>query len=350
MLIDYKKRIAALEGEIRKRSLDSFLVTDETNVSYLSGFEGRDSTLLFTPRERYFITDSRYIEDAKDAVRSFSLELVEASNYETLERLIKKSRLKKIGFESMNLPYEVVNRLKLLIGKAKFMPFKNLIETLRSVKDRTEIELIKNSIRLTKRVLDNVLKLIKPGISERSLSDRIEIEFIKNGARPSFRPIVAAGKNSSRPHARPEDVKLAPNSFVMVDIGCKLRGYNSDLTRMVILGRVKETFKKIYDIVRSAQRAALDNIRPGSRISEIDLAAREYIQEHGFGRYFGHSLGHGVGMEIHEEPTISKANHDTLKTGMVFTVEPAIYIPKFGGARLEDMVLVTDDGCEVLTR
>ena len=185
-MIDYKKRIAALEEEIRKRGLDSFLVTNETNVSYFSGFEGRDSTLLFTPRERYFITDSRYIEDAKDAVRSFSLELVESSNYETLERLIKKSHLKKIGFESMNLPYEVVNRLKLLIGKAKFMPFKNLIGAFRSVKDHTEIELIRNSIRLTKRVLDNVLKLIKPEISEKSLSDRIEIEFIKNGARPSL--------------------------------------------------------------------------------------------------------------------------------------------------------------------
>lgn len=346
----YKKRIGALEEAMRKKRLDSFLVTDETNVSYLSGFEGRDSTLLFTTKERYFITDSRYIEDAKDVVRSFDIELVEASNYETLERLIKKSRLRRIGFESMNLPYEVACRLKGALGSSKLIPFKNLIEIFRSIKDGGEIRLIKDSIRLTKYVLNKILKLVRPGASEKFLSYRIEIEFIKAGAQPSFVPIVASGKNSSRPHARPTGARLTLNSFVMIDIGCNLNKYNSDLTRIVISGRVKDKFKRIYAIVRDAQRMALDNIRPGARISEVDLAAREYIKDQGFGRYFGHSLGHGVGMAVHEEPAISRTNYDTLKPGMVFTVEPAIYIPGFGGARLEDMVLVTDKGFEILTR
>lgn len=346
----YKKRVDALVRAMREKGLDSFLVTDETNVAYLSGFEGEDSTLLITRNERFFITDSRYMEEAKEAVRSFSMELVKASNYEIIERLIKKSRLKKIGFESMNLPYEVVSRLKGMIGGVKFAPFKNLIEGFRIIKDAGEIRSIKNSVRLTRYVLHKILKLVKPGASEKFLSAKIETEFIDNGARPSFIPIAAAGKNSSKPHASPTDARIGRDSFVMIDLGCKLNKYNSDLTRMVALGRVKDRFKKIYSIVRDAQRRALDKIRPGERISSLDLAAREYIEEKGFGKCFGHSLGHGVGMAVHEGPAISRINHDTLKPGMVFTIEPAIYIPGFGGARLEDMVLVTDRGFEILTR
>ncbi|MDP2913475.1 MAG: Xaa-Pro peptidase family protein [Candidatus Omnitrophota bacterium] len=348
-VIDYSGRIPSLRKGLVKRGLDAFLVTNETNISYLCGFPGKDSVLLLTAKEKYFITDSRFIEEAQENVKDFNIKLVRASTYETLCALIKKSALKKIGFEAMNLPYEVACRLGKLAGRQKLQPTKDFIEDLRSVKDPAEGELIRRSIRLTKKVLAITIERAKPGVAENVLSRDIELLFIKNGARAAFEPIVASGANSSKPHARPGNTGIANNSFLMIDIGCSLNSYNSDLTRMVTLGRVSDRFKKIYDIVRKAQRLAIEKIKPGVRISDVDSAARRYIQSRGFGKYFGHALGHGVGMDIHERPNISKCSNGFLRPGMIFTVEPAIYLPKFGGVRIEDMVLVTNSGCEILT-
>ncbi len=347
--IDYNNRVTLLQNELKNRKLDSFLVTNETNVTYLSGFYGHDSLLLLTKNRKFFITDSRYIEEAHDTLTGFDIKLVKHSTYKTIEVLIKKNRLKRIGFESMNLPYEAVVRLKNLIGP-KLVPIKDLIEDLRSVKDDVELRLIKASIRLTKGVLDRILNFVKPGQSEYFLSRKIECEFIRENARTAFEPIVASGKNSSKPHARSSYAKISNNSFVMIDIGCNLNGYNSDLTRMIIIGEIKNKFKKMYDTVRRAQERAINKIRQGVRASDVDCAARNYIQSQGFGKYFGHSVGHGVGMDVHEGPSISKMSETILRIGMIFTVEPAIYIPKFGGVRIEDMVRVTERGCEILTR
>lgn len=349
-MADHEKRIAILRKEMDERSLDSFLVTNETNVSYLSGFEGRDSSLLITRYRKIFLTDSRYIEEAESELKRFDIEMVKVSNYETIDGLIRKNNLKKIGFESMDLPYEVVKRLKGMIGRSRLIACKGLIEAFRAVKDAGEIKLIRKSIRLTKKVLDKVLRELKPGLSEKYLSGQIEVEFINAGGRAAFPPIVACGANSSKPHARSGDTKIKKDSFVMVDIGCSLNHYSSDCTRMVLLGKVKEKLKRIYNIVHEAEEIAIGMIRPGVRISEVDLAARRHIEENGFGKFFGHSLGHGVGLEVHEKPAISRLNQDTLKPCMVFTVEPAIYIPGFGGVRIEDMVLVTENAHEVLTR
>jgi len=350
MKIDYKKRLVALEGEIEKRAIDSFFVTKEVNVTYLSGFRGHDSMLLITPRKRYFITDSRYIDEAKESVSGFEIKPVEASTYDTVKDIARKGRLETLGFESMDLPYEVAKRLKGVLGKTRLRPIKNMVESLRAVKDSAEILLIRDSIRLTKKVLNRTLAHIKPGVSEETLAREMELEFLKNGSHPSFELIVASGPNSSKPHARPSEARIPKNGSVMVDLGCKLKGYNSDLTRMILVGMVKDEIKKMYNIVRLAQQKAIDRIKPGVRISDVDSAARGYIDNEGYGRYFGHAVGHGIGMEVHEGPSISRHSEGALRPGMVFTVEPAIYIPKLGGVRIEDMVLVTRDGCEVLTR
>ena len=330
--------------------MDAFLVTDETNVYYLSGFSGHDSLLLVTQGESFFITDSRYIEEAKGSVRGFKIKLVDKSTYSTLGEIVKKGRLGRVGFESMNLPYEVAGKLKRMVRPARLVPIKDLVERLRAVKDVLELEAIKDSIALTKKIFKSMARLVRPGISEKFIARQAEIAFIKRASHPSFDLIVAAGANSSKPHASPADKRIAKNSFVMMDMGCNLNGYNSDITRMVVVGKMQEKFRKIYDIVHTAQVRAIAMIRPGRRIAEVDLAARGYIQDQGFGKYFGHALGHGVGMAVHEQPNISRINEELLKPGMVFTVEPAIYIPEFGGVRIEDMVLVTDKGCEVLTR
>jgi Xaa-Pro aminopeptidase len=350
-VIRYSARQSRFEDEIRAMRLDSFLVTNQTNVSYLSGFRGHDAVILFAKGKRYFITDSRYIEEAREDIKGFYIELVRESTYGTLGELARAMRLKRTGFESMNLPFGVVERLKeVLHNRSALRPFRGVIEGLRSIKDTAEIELIKRSIQLARGVLVDCIKKVKPGAYEDQLAGFIGQEFNRKGAYLAFDPIVASGAHSSKPHARPRRRRIRPNSSVMIDVGCCLDGYNSDITKTLCVGKPPARFRKIYDIVKRAQALAIERIAPGKRASEVDFAARSYICKKGFGRNFGHSLGHGVGMSVHEEPSISKMSKAVLKTGMVFTVEPAIYIPGFGGIRIEDMVLVTDKGCEILSR
>lgn len=343
------KRLSRLKDEMLKLGLDSFLVTNPTNVSYLSGFRGHDSSLLITRKRGCFLTDSRYFEEAAGEVRGFDIRLVRESTYSQIADIIKAQKLKRVGFESMSLPYAVAERLKGIVGAGKLEGVKGLVEECRAVKDDREIELIRRSIRLAKAVLEKILKLAGPGSSEDELTRLIELEFIKKGAHAAFAPIVASGPRSSMPHAISSRAMIRKNSLVMIDLGCSLDGYNSDITKTLYTGRTKGRLEKIFDVVRRAQSLAIERIRPGKRASEIDYAARGHIHKNGFGKYFGHSLGHGVGMDVHEEPTISKMSKVILKPGMVFTIEPAIYIPKLGGVRIEDMVLVTNNGCEVLT-
>ncbi len=347
---DIQKRLALLKKGLKDIALDSILVTNRTNVAYLSGFAGHDSVLLITRNENFFITDSRYIEEAENTLSGFCVKLVESSTYETVSGIIKSLRLKKIGFEAMDLPYGVAARLYKLVKGPKLFPVKDMVEDIRSVKDPGEIASIRASVRLNKRVFDAAAGRVAPGVSERSLAAFIESSFIDEGARSAFEPIVASGENTSKPHAMPTDVRIKDNSFVMIDMGVRFNGYCSDITRMITLGRIKDKFKKIYNIVRVAQKKAIEVIRPGMRISDVDAAGRGYIIDKAFGKYFGHSLGHGIGMSVHEKPTVSRISEGCIAPGMIFTVEPAIYIPKFGGVRIEDMVLVTEKGCEVLTR
>jgi Xaa-Pro aminopeptidase len=261
-----------------------------------------------------------------------------------------KKGVRRMGFEATDLPYETAHKMKGLGLKTRLVPVKRLVETIRAVKDAEEIMLLRASAGLAKKILKRVVAHVRPGVSEKSLSDRIEREFLLNGAKAGYDPIVAVDRNSSRPHARPEHYRrVRKGSFVMIDLGCKLNGYASDMTRMATTGKVKDKFKRIYNIVRRAQEKAIAAIRPGRPVSEVDLAARRYIEGEGFGKYFLHSTGHGIGLDVHESPSVSAYNTDPLEAGMVFTVEPAIYIAGFGGARIEDMALVTEDGCDVLT-
>ena len=349
-MFDFRTRSHCLRSELKKRSISSLLVTNESNVTYLSGFTGSDSLLFITGDSQFFLTDSRYTEEAKGSVKGFTIVEVSSSTYDTIGNIARKNNIKNIGFESMNLPYEVARTLEGHVGKAKLMPVKNIVERLRAVKDKEEIARIKRSVQLAKGVLKNIIKEIRPGVAESDLSCQIECEFMHKGAKAGFQSIVACGRNSSKPHAHPTDEKVSKNDVVMIDIGCSLNSYNSDMTRMVLVGKVKDKIKEIYSIVKTAQEKALEMIRPGRKISEVDRAGRQYIADKGYGKFFGHSMGHGIGLDVHEEPSVSRRSGDNLLPGMVFTVEPAIYIPGLGGVRIEDMVLVTDKGYEILTR
>lgn len=345
----HHRRIALLKDILRKNSLDSILITDHINVEYLSGFPGHDPLMLITLDKDYFITDSRYAEEAGSCLTGLSVRLVEISTYDTISGIIKADRLKRVGFESMNLSYGVAYRFNELLDSAKFIPCKDIVETLRSVKDDSEIRLIRDSVLLNMKIFGRLHAMVSPGVREKAIAAAAETAFIESGAKAAFDPIIASAENASKPHARPTDSKVKNNSFVMIDIGARLKGYCSDYTRMVTLGRVKDKYVRISAIVKDAHDKAIDKIRAGVKMCDIDAAGRGYIDKMGYGKYFGHSIGHGVGMGIHEKPTVSRANDTRALPGMVFTIEPAIYIPNFGGVRIEDMVLVTEKGCEVIT-
>ncbi|MFA6078457.1 MAG: Xaa-Pro peptidase family protein [Candidatus Omnitrophota bacterium] len=345
-----EKRITSLESALKNSKIDSLFVTNETNVTYLSGFEGHDSMLFLAGGKRYLITDSRYVEDASRSVKSFDVVLTERSVYETVKKLARETRVKKVGFESMDIPFEAASRLTEALGHIRAVPVKNMVESIRAIKDPGEVVSIQKAIALARAVLERTINSIKPGVKEEHLCRIIEIDFLEHDAEPSFDTIVASGVNTSQPHARPTGRKVSKNDMLMIDIGCKIDGYCSDLTRMVVVGKIEKKISRIYSIVSQAQEIAIGKITPGARISDIDASARAHIAEHGYGKCFGHALGHGVGMDIHEQPSISGNAHETLKPGMVFTVEPAIYVPGLGGVRIEDMVLVTPKGCRVLTR
>ncbi len=348
---DLKKRLSEVRRAMKEASLDSFLVTSLNNVAYLSGFRGTDAVMLVTAGGGYFFTDSRYIEEARKTIAGhLDVSLVEESTFASINGIVRSERLKNLGFESMDLPYGVANRLKSLLSKTGFVPVKNLVETLRSIKDKGEIEKVRRAVRLAKEVFARAAGYVRPGVSEELVKRKIELDLVSKGAACAFEPIIASGFNSSKPHARATGRSFKANDFVMIDMGAKVDCYNSDLTRTIVLGKAKKKFSKIYETVRQAQLEAIGRITSGVKASDIDEAGRDHIEKSGFGRYFGHSLGHGVGLDVHEEPSISASSKTRLAAGMVFTVEPAIYIPGFGGVRIEDMVLVTKNGCEVLTR
>lgn len=344
------KRIDKIISQFDEEGIDALLVTNPANVRYLSGFRGSQASLYLVRGKRFLITDFRYALQAKKEAKGFKIKLVNGSFFELIGELVKVLKTGRLGFEYKYLTYGEHDQIKRQLAGIDFMPTFGLVEKFRQVKDPYEIGLIKDSIAILKNAVSYFKSILKPGLTESDLAVEME-HFIKatSGERSSFEVIVASASNSAFPHAKPTRRKVKSNDMVLLDLGINYNGYNSDLTRIFFLGKITPKAKKIYNIVKEAQRRCLKSIQPGIKISKIDWIARDFINKKGFGNYFGHALGHGIGLEVHEEPPISHKNHAILKPGMVFTIEPAIYLPNWGGIRLEDMVLVTPKGCEILT-
>ena len=346
-----EERLKSLYQLLAKKNLEGLLVSKRENIFYLTGFTGEDSLLLMLLNNEILFTDARFQEQAETEIPDgIKLRIVKRGLLNVLAAYIRRRGLKRIGFEEEWLTCLQYRRLKDKANRMRLLPTQGVVEYLRRIKSPDEIGLIREAVRIAASSMDKIKKILKPGLTEIEIATELE-KFIKvSGAEGcAFAPIVASGKRTSLPHARPTQRRIREGEVVLVDAGAVLRGYNSDLTRMLPVGKIDKAIKEKIEIVKRAQKEAISQISPGVKASFIDGVARNVFKRAGLDRYFLHALGHGVGVEVHENPSICSRNSLPLEEGMVFTVEPAIYIPGWGGVRLEKMVRVAQDGCEVIT-
>ena len=351
-----EKRIKRLRRSLLARGLDGALIFGPENRFYFSGFWAEDlgctessGCLLITRDENFLLTDGRYEEQARREAKGFNVQIYKRGLKGLLKRLFGELEIKRCGLEGNYISYFRAKSIKGAFPKIKWVELSGISERMRSVKDKEEIERIRASQRVNEEVFEEVLSKIRVGMSEKELSFMILKGLMERADGPSFPTIVASGPNSSLPHAVPTDRRIRKHEPVIIDMGARLHGYCSDMTRTVFLEGPDKEFKKIYEIVKDAQKRAKEMIRAGITARKADSFSRDYITEKGLGKYFMHSLGHGVGIAIHEAPALSKRNRKKLKAGMVITIEPGIYLPGKGGVRLEDMAVVKEDGVEVIT-
>ncbi|MBI4708554.1 MAG: aminopeptidase P family protein [Candidatus Omnitrophica bacterium] len=338
--------------QLKTKGLDSLIVSSDSDITYLTNYPSRDSLLLLSEKLRIFLTDGRYFDEAKSRIdKKIRIEKNNGPLLEAAANICNKSGLKRIGFDEHAFNFAQYNKLhSLLVKNAKLLPAHGLIADLRQLKDEYEIKKIRKAIQITKETLRFIQKFIKPGIKEIEIAGEIERFIRYKGANsPAFDIIVASGTNSCYPHHISSQRKLRPDEPVLIDLGVDYEGYKSDLTRVFFLGKINTLVRDVYKLILKAQEHAFGLIKPGINSKQIDSAARLIIKEAGYGDKFSHSLGHGVGLDIHENPRISPKSNTIMQPGMVFTIEPAVYLPNKFGIRIEDMVLVTEKGGEVLS-
>lgn len=329
------------------------MVIGNENCRYLSGFTGSEASLLITKDKNYFITDARYIEQARKEVVGFELicRSLNQSMFEKIAQLIKLENLTKLAFESEYLTY--ANYLKLreaLYSKVQLIPIKEFVEKYRSVKKREELVLIKKATEIAMKAFSLCLKEIRPGVSEKEIANAFINYALQFGAdRIAFEPIVASGTRSSLPHGTASNKSIEKNDLLIFDFGVVYKGYHCDCTRTLVVGKPSQKQKELFSLVLKAQQEAFAKIKPGVPAAILDKCARNVIEKAGYGAYFRHSLGHGVGLQVHEAPYINQKNKTKLQPNMVFTVEPGIYLPDFGGIRIEDLVVITKKGYKRIT-
>jgi Xaa-Pro aminopeptidase len=345
-------RIRKIYAESVKQKLDGLILFSSANISYLTGYTSRDSYLLISRNKNIYITDSRYKQEARNKLgKVAAVLLIRDSAFKTIAGACIELGLKRIGFEEKYLSCCGYKSLSRHLSKGmELVPTSGLVEESRQIKTDEELKKIKKALQITTEALEFAKDFISVGRKEVELAGELERFIRYHGANTSaFDIIVASGPNSSYPHHKTSQRKFKDNEPVLIDMGVEYMGYKSDLTRVFFLGKMNTVLKKIYQTVKFAHDRAIKAIAPGVQISKIDAAARQYIADKGYGGFFGHNLGHGIGLEVHEKPHISSKETSKLKPGMVFTVEPGIYLPGKFGIRIEDVVLTTNKGCEVIS-
>jgi Xaa-Pro aminopeptidase len=348
----YAARRDKLRRQFRKLGLDALLVTNFTNVTYLTGFTGDDSYLVVLDKGEVVVSDPRYTTQLAEECPALeaSIRPPGVGMVDEVASVATSAKLAKLGIEATSMTVGLRDQIAAALPKTELVSTSDLVEELRLIKDKDEVAEIRRAVWFAERAFGILRASLRPERTEKEVADELENNIRLFGGRGcSFPSIVAVGARAALPHARPTDQKIGADDFVLVDWGAKGTLYMSDLTRVLVTGKISPKLERIYRVVLTAQEQAIAAIRAGRTCHEIDEVARKSIAKAGFGRNFGHGLGHGIGLEIHEGPRLAANQHRKLEVGMVVTVEPGVYLPGWGGVRIEDDVLVTKSGCEVLT-
>lgn len=345
-----EKRVEGLRKRMGKIGIDGFLIMAPENRRYISGFTGTAGIILITKKQRILFTDFRYVDQGAQEAPDFEIIKYQYPFLQTIKEVLKRLAIKEIGFESEFVTYNQFVELSKVLDGFRLLPQRGVIEELRMVKVSEEIACIREAARIADKGFNHILHKIKPGITEREVAIELEYYMASQGATgTSFATIVASGKRSSLPHGVASEKIIEKGDFVTLDFGCVYQGYCSDMTRTIVVGQPTARQKEIYNIVLQAQELGLASIEAGWGAKEIDEVSRNYIDSKGYGEYFGHGLGHSLGLNVHENPSLSPKDNTELLKNMVVTIEPGIYIPDWGGVRIEDLVVVLEDGYENLT-
>jgi Xaa-Pro aminopeptidase len=348
------QRLTKLRELMKCEAIEAWLITHPINRKYVTGFTGSAGYVLLTGTQAWLLTDFRYMTQAKQQLpTTFAVVQHDAAKpLETIAEIAREAGIRELHFEQDHVSVATFHKYVEAFGsKLKLIASASMVEQLRQTKDAEEIAHIRHAVRLADEAFAHILQFLKPGMSEREVALELELHMRRAGATaPSFEIIVASGERSALPHGIASDRCLSRDEFVKMDYGAIVQGYCSDLTRTIVIGKPSPKHLEIYEIVLAAQQAVLSKLRAGMTGREADALARSVIDNHGYGDYFGHGTGHSLGLEIHEQPRLSKMEERELQVGNVVTVEPGIYLPEFGGVRIEDMVIIQENGCEILTQ
>ena len=349
-MTELEQRRRSVQTALAALKADALLVSSPANLRYLTGYAGSNGLALVTPGETHFFTDPRYALEASQSI-TCKVHIAKKALMEAMAAIVKRKKPKKIGFEPAWLNLDQHQKLKsLLPSGVSLHPVPGVVENFRMIKSLEEIDQIRRSVLVNSEAYARTLRRVRLGMRERDVAAELDYQMRTLGAEKSaFDTIVAAGIRTALPHASPTSRRLEENDLLLIDMGACLDGYMSDMTRVAFLGFPNKRIKTLYGAVLEAQLAAIDSVKPGVTATRVDAAAREVLKRHALDRYFVHSTGHGLGLEIHEGPRIGKKDQTKLTAGMAITIEPGVYIEGLGGIRIEDTVLVTANGCEVLT-
>ncbi|MEY8347744.1 Xaa-Pro dipeptidase [Bacillus cereus] len=344
------EKITKLRSAFGEAGIDGVLLTNEYSRRYMTNFTGTAGVVLISNDRALFITDFRYVEQASKQAIGYEIVQHTGPILDEVAKQVGKLGIQKLGFEQDTLTYSSYTAHKEAI-EAEFVPTSGLVENLRLIKTDSEIKILKEAAQIADAAFEHILSFIRPGVSEIEVSNELEFFMRKQGATSSsFDIIVASGLRSALPHGVASEKVIEKGDFVTLDFGAYYKGYCSDITRTIAVGEPSDKLKEIYNVVLEAQLRGVNGIKAGLTGREADALTRDYITEKGYGEYFGHSTGHGVGLEIHEAPGLAFRSETVLEPGMAVTVEPGIYIPGVGGVRIEDDIIVTSEGNEVITK
>lgn len=343
-------RVERVREQLSTENIESLLITNLKNIRYLAGFTGSSGVILITPQQQYFITDFRYSEQAREQAKGFNVIIAKQSIWQEVARLIEEESISTIGIEAVHLDVSTYLKLKELFN-AKVVGTEQLVEKIRMIKDEDEIAIIQQACQITDEAFEHILKFIRVGMTEIEVANELERFLKSKGASAmSFDTIVASGVRSAMPHGVASDKRIEEGDMITLDFGCYYKGYSSDMTRTFAIGSVHPKLEEIYYIVLEAHERVNRAAKAGITGKELDAVARDYITERGYGEAFGHSTGHGVGLDVHEQPGINKLNDKPLEVNMVITNEPGIYLEGLGGVRIEDDLVIQESDAYSLNR